>query len=176
MIGSPLQALRHWEVRVSTHTLGRCNSPSSTTHCGVVCDWLYPHSSLPHHRTRASHCQVLLCPGQGAILGDAGVGTACRRRGLSEKVDVLPSRAPVLRALCTGAVGAGATWVGDHLPGPVAPQQSAGVRFVSVHVALMQITRPGNLAPMGTTAMNTTLNPSLVQRMIASASMEPETP
>lgn len=78
--------------------------------------------------------------------------------------------------LCTGAVGAGATWVGDHLPGPVATQQSAGVSFVSVHAALMQITRPRNLAPMETTAMNITFNPLLVQRMIASASMEPEMP
>lgn len=78
--------------------------------------------------------------------------------------------------LCTGAGGAGATWVGDHLPGPVATQQSAGVRFVSVHVIMMQITRPGNLAPMETTAMNVTLNPSLVQRMITSALMEPEMP
>lgn len=87
-----------------------------------------------------------------------------------------PAECLSYKQLCTGSGGAGATWVGDHLPGPVATPQSAGVRFVSVHTALIQITRLGSLAPMETTAMNITLNPSLVQRMIASASMEPEMP
>lgn len=75
-----------------------------------------------------------------------------------------------------GAVGAGATRVGDHLPGPAPTHQSAGIRFASVHVALMQVTRPGNLAPMETTAMSVTINPSLVQRIMANALRDAEMP
>lgn len=87
-----------------------------------------------------------------------------------------PAKRLSYEQLCMGAVGAGATRVGDHLPGPAPTHQSAGIRFVSVHVALMQVTKPGNLAPMETTAMSVTINPSLVQRIMANALMDAEMP